>query len=260
MLWIYRLSNPLNKDDMTRKITAIVVDDEPHAIQQLTRLAEGIESLEIVDTFTDPLKALKSLRTNYVDLVLLDVEMEPVTGLQFLVQMPAETKAVLVSAYDKYAVSGYEYRVCDYLRKPVSFDRLATAVNWVGYQMGLDSKKRMDDPDDYFYFLIKGPTRYQRTMIRFDDLIYLEALAGRTLFHLQHKETTLLSKTQLGKIIPVLPPDRFMQVHRSFIVNLDYFDNYNSGEVIMKGPGMVLPVGKKANYPDFFKWLERHSL
>src|SRR5215203_5871848 len=109
-------------------LTCMVIDDEPLAIQLLENHIGKVAFLELTNTFKNPLDALISLNTNPVDLVFLDIQMPQLSGVQFLKLLQNRAQVIITSAYQEYAIDGFEHNVVDYLLKPVSFERFFRAV------------------------------------------------------------------------------------------------------------------------------------
>lgn len=244
-----------------RKITCIIVDDNPAAIQRLQDLALPIERLIIENTYTDPVEALKYLRQHYVDFVFLDVEMEPINGLQFMVQMPEETKVILCSAYRQYAFDGFENNAIDFLDKEFDFRRLNVALNKVEFALGLVSSPHLGGNSDYYYFIVKGmQAKSSRLRIDFDDIIYLETMNEQTKIHVHYTDTPFETKQSLKKLREVLPLELFKRIHKSYVINLDYLQEYAVEKATLKVRGISLPVGRKKVNSDFFEWLDKHTV
>lgn len=244
-----------------RKLTCIIVDDNPAAIQRLLDLGSTIERLIIEKTFTDPKDALKYLRHNYVDFVFLDVEMEPINGLQFMAQMPEETKVVLYSGHTQYAFEGFENNAVDFLDKEFNFRRLNVAVAKVEFALGLNTSPHSAGSSDYYYFVIKGALiKSSRFRIEFDDIVYLETLDDLTRIYLHNAEQPLETKQRLTKLMEILPPSQFKRIHKSYVINLDYLGEYAKHKVYLKVREICLPVGRKQTNPDFFEWMESRTI
>src|ERR1035437_7657157 len=112
-------------------IKCIVIEDEPLALKKLISFIDKIEYLKISKTFDNAIEAISYLRSNTVDIIFLDIQMEDFTGIQFLETIRQRPKVIITTAYDKYALKGYELDVCDYLLKPFTFERFVKAVEKV---------------------------------------------------------------------------------------------------------------------------------
>jgi Response regulator of the LytR/AlgR family len=269
---------------MKRKLTLIVVDDEPAAIDRMMVLLAQLVDLVVKATFTDPKSALDYLAKNHVDFVLLDMEMPLINGKAFIIQMPKEIKVMLCTGHSVYATDGFDLGVVDFLLKPVGLERLAVATDRMrnAIELPADSKKRQEST--YYYFMLKGPKKHMRTKVDFDELVYIEAYKDGSRFFLSGKMTAEIDRKlalkkagrrddgvgaysgnpgreKLYELEEILQGTSFMRMHRSFILNMDYLDEYSKGKVTLKGlPGIELPTGDRKNYPDFFDRLDNHNL
>lgn len=278
---------------MKRKITMIVVDDEQSAIDHALATIRPFIDITVKATFTDPVEALKFLRRYHVDFVLLDVEMPLVNGLAFAVQMPPEVKIVFCTAHRQYAVDAYEREAVDYLLKPIQGERFAKALRRMKEALTIEAKTQAPIKNDYYYFMIKGQIRYQRTKINFDEIVYIESRGDRTHFYLisdlrkenkrsldqqllqqraaeAGKEVTnaLPGKRYEGEsctltlqqVMEIVSGTTFLQMHKSIILNTDYFRRYRARAVeLIDLIAIKLPTGSRSSFPEFFEWLDNHN-
>lgn len=267
---------------MTRPLTYIIVDDEQASIDRIAQTAMPFQDLLLLDTFTDPSAALGYLGKHHADFVLLDMEMPVVDGKSFMLQMPSEVEVILHTAHNAYATDGFDYGVVDFLRKPASVERFFKAIERMKVRLrDYHGEKGKMVPGDYYYFMMKGPFRAMRTKINLNELVYIDARDDRTYFHLVGNmclpkagdgkvdaESNTRAETdradgfaeRIADLVQILRGTPFMQVHRSFILNTDYYRRYHNGTVYLNGFAQTIPVGKRENYPAFFEWMERHHL
>lgn len=269
---------------MRKKLTLIVVDDNPAAIDLLTGLLGRFVNLVVKASFTDSRKALAYLGRNHVDFVILDMEMPGVDGEAFLLQMPKAIKVILCTGFPQYATNGYDIGVVDFLLKPVTLNRLALAIDRISNVMKepLNSNRRLGN--NYYYFMLKGPKKSMRTKINFDELVYVEARKDGSSFFLidnllveneRRRRLKRLGKRDDGEnayggiptneklyeLMEIFEGTSFIQIHRSFILNTDYFGRYISRNVILKGmEELTLPTGGRVNFPEFYGWMDNDRL
>lgn len=246
---------------MIRKMTYIIVDDNRGAIGALQKQLAKMNNMRCLGEFTDPMAALKFLEKEYVDLVLLDVQMEPITGIDFATLMPKETKVIFVSGYSEFALEGCELDACDYVLKPVTLARLKSAVSKAACFLGLSNDKLKTAGGDYYFFMVRDKrSRARRLLIRFDELIYLEAAEHIVRFHLSSSSEALEVVHTLRYIMGQLPASSFVHVHRGFAINLGYFSEVKGKTIKMRGTDTEIPLGRKEYYPAFFEWIESNSI
>lgn len=232
-------------------MNCIVIDDEPLALDLLKDYIEKIPFLKLERTFTNPLEGLGYLQENPVDLVFLDVELPYLSGIEFVKCLQSKPLVIFTTAYEKYAVTGYDLEITDYLMKPILFDRFLRAVNKAYGQVKLNKKvpersvalPEKETQSDF----IMVKTGYNTININLNDILYVEGLKDYIKIHLTGK--TILTLNSLKKLQEMLPESRFIRVHRSFIVSLPKIDSIQRSRIVI-GKTFV-PVGE--NYKNAFK-------
>jgi len=232
-------------------MNCIVIDDEPLALDLLKDYIEKIPFLKLERTFTNPLEGLGYLQENTVDLVFLDVELPYLSGIEFVKCLQSKPLVIFTTAYEKYAVTGYDLEITDYLMKPILFDRFLRAVNKAYGLVKLNKKlpeRSVTLPEKETqsdFIMVK--TGYNTININLNDILYVEGLKDYIKIHLTGK--TILTLNSLKKLQEMLPESRFIRVHRSFIVSLPKIDSIQRSRIVI-GKTFV-PVGE--NYKNAFK-------
>ena len=222
-------------------INCIVIDDTPLAIEKLERFIGEVPLLNLLGSFTNGIEALSFMKTQLVDLVFLDIQMEVFTGLQFLESLEKHPKIIIVSAYSEYAVKGFDYSVTDYLLKPYSFERFLKAVDKVQNETNGDLTRE--------YMFVK--TEYRMERIDFSDILYVEGQGGY--LKIVSSQSKIMTLQSFKNLECSLPKSKFMRVHKSYIVSLDKIDSIERNKIRI-GEQMI-PIGM--NYRDqFFKDLK----
>ena len=269
---------------MKRRLTLILVDDDPGAIDRMLNLLKPFVRIVVKATFTDPVKALDYLAKNHVDFVLLDMEMPVVGGKAFILQMPKEIEVLLCTGHAQYATDGFDLKVVDFLLKPVEIERLALAIDRMEEKLTPSADSTRKSGGDYYYFMLKGKPRDLRTKVEFNDVVYVEAQDDGSCFYRIAGLSTEIDRRRLTKekngyddragayqgvqarekmyeLNEIFEGTSFMPIHRGFILNTDYFDSYSNRQVTLKGlPGITLPTGERKNYPRFFEYINNHNL
>lgn len=238
-------------------IRCLVVDDEPLALDILTDYIEKVPFLELVKATTSAFEALSLVQNNAADLVFLDVQMPELTGIQFLKIINGKCCVILTTAYSQYALDGYELDVCDYLLKPIAFDRFYKAVSKVQSQLAPVSsvpqapeRPASTAPD---FIFVKTEHRIQKIYIH--DILYIEGLKDYvSIFTPVERVITL---QHMKKLEEVLPNQRFARVHKSFIVSIDKIESIERGRIQIGDK--IIPIGD--TYRDsFFKKIEDRNI
>ncbi len=212
----------------------IVVDDEPLAVQVITEFIRKMPELSLAGTFNNPLEALAFLRNEpSVKLVFLDIQMPELSGIEFMQLRQADVAVIVVSAYDEYALDGFQYDAADYLLKPVPFDRFVKAVQKVTGKP-VPQPPVPAQPD---FIFIRTDKRIIR--LNFSEILFVEAL--RNYVAIQTATQKILTLQNLRSFEEALPPRQFIRVHKSFIVAMNKIDSVEKQRIFM-GAHMV-PVG-----------------
>lgn len=193
------------------KIKCIITDDEPMARKGLRGYIEKIDFLTLTGECEDAIQLNTLLKTRQVDLIFLDIEMPEMTGLELLSNLTNPPKVIIVSAYEQYALKGYEFEVVDYLLKPVSFDRFLKSANRIHDLLQTEQK----DADDYIF--VKSDKQLKKILFR--DILFIESMENYVI--IQTVSSKEIVYTTLKQIHESLPQDIFQQTHRSYIVNID---------------------------------------
>lgn len=195
---------------------AIIIDDEPRAIDLLKGYLEQFDSITLAGTFRNGLKALAFLAENKTDLIFLDINMPHLSGMALSKMVSRDTRIIFTTAYSEYAVESYEVEAIDYLLKPISFERFSKAIAKV-----LQTAPNIPKPEDAIIMVKSGAKIYRVTV---DDIYYLEKDGNYMTYHLEKQ--AILARESVAEALAVLP-DYFIQIHKSYIVNsrkMDYFD------------------------------------
>jgi len=199
---------------------AIAIDDEPQALQVLRLLAERIPFLDLAATFTDAMEAMVYVQTHPVDLVFLDIRMPDISGLDWARGLTDRPQIIFTTAFSEYAAESYELEAVDYLVKPIAFNRFLKAVN-----RAARTHPQQEAPN---YTFLKSGHQYVR--VDFQDLLYVQGAANYVDFFTTAGRTTVRMK--LSEATELLP-SYFMQVHRSFLVNLERIQRVEHNQIIM---------------------------
>lgn len=214
-------------------IRCISVDDEPFSLAKINGFIAKVPYLTLVSSFSSAIEALAYIKQNPVDLIFLDIQMENLTGIQLLEILDPKPAVILITAYDQYALKGYELNVSDYLLKPYSFERFLKATEKI---LNLVQPPQVGMDNDAFIFL---KTEYRLEKVNFEDILYVESKGDY--IHVITQRVKILTLMPLKNIIVKLPEDKFIRVHKSFIVAVNKIDAIEHGRIHIKDA--VIPVG-----------------
>ncbi|MCC6282683.1 MAG: response regulator transcription factor [Saprospiraceae bacterium] len=195
-------------------MTCLALDDEPLALQLLASYTKRLPALTPQGFFNNPDEAHKRLSAGDIDLLFLDIQMPDISGLQFLKKLTNPPIVIFTTAYAEFAVEGFNLNAVDYLLKPFDFDRFAKAVNKAfDYRQFLNHQKN----ESATSLFVK--VEYSIVQIPLDDIIFIEGFDDYIKIHTVGKP--ILTLLSLKNVLKVLPAQRFLRVHRSFIVAID---------------------------------------
>ena len=207
-------------------LRCIAIDDEPLGLELLEDNISKVPYLQLIASFNNSLDAVKLLQEQPVDLVFLDIQMPGLTGLQLIESIQQKPMFILVTAYEKYALDSYNLNVVDYLVKPVSFDRFLKAVlKAKEYYEVRDTNTKEAVTAEYFF--IKADNKLVK--ILFDDVLYAEALQNYVIIHTAAKKHMTYLTFKL--VEDYLPPDKFLKVHKSYIVAASKIDSIEGNDI-----------------------------
>lgn len=220
---------------MDVKMKCLVVDDEPFALRLMQDEVRKISFLECVATCSSAKAAIPYVE-NGIDLLFLDIQMPNMTGLQFLRALKNPPMVIITTAYEKYALDGFELDVIDYLMKPIIFDRLVKAANKARELFLL----RNTNSNAGQSFVVHS--NYKKVKLFSNDVLYIEGLKDYVKIFLTSSKV-ILTRQNLKGMEGLLPPNDFFRIHNSFIVNLSKITSFQKNQVFIDKK--ALPVGEK---------------
>jgi two-component system, LytTR family, response regulator LytT len=200
-------------------IRTVAIDDEPLALQLIKGYVEKTPFLNLAGVFDNPLEAIEYISSNETDLIFLDIQMPDITGTELARVIGSKPKLIFTTAYEKYALEGFRLDAVDYLLKPFSYAEFLKAARKAQKMIELEKQELPSlEVRNNFLFL---KSDYKLRRINFDEIHYIEGLKDYVKVYLQGEKKPVLSLSTLKGLEAKLPPEKFMRVHRSFIVNLD---------------------------------------
>jgi len=220
---------------------AIIIDDEPLAIQLLASYADKIDTLTVLATFTNPLEALTFLRDHKVDLIFLDVQMPELSGLQLARLTDDNTAIIFTTAYSDHAVEGFELQAIDYLVKPITLERFLKSVNRLE---GRSSSNSFQDPAEEFIFI---KTEYRHQKVDLNDILYLKGMGDYVSIYTKSEKVLTLENLKSFEL--KLPSSTFMRVHKSYLISTRHIEYIEKSRIIIGKEH--IPIG--ATYLEAFR-------
>lgn len=231
---------PLERHPEGMKLKCLLVDDEPPALKILSTYLDHMDNLEVVGTCANALEAMQLLKEQPVDVIFLDIKMPRLLGTEFIRTLRNPPRVIFTTAHKDYALEGFELNAVDYLLKPFSFERFVRAIN----KLTSGSDGPAADPatgvpgEAFLYF------RVERKMVKVElrDICFIESLKDYSRIQRTNDRTLMVKKT-ISSIEQLLPADRFLRVHRSFIIAIDKITAFTQSEIEIGD--QEIPIGKR---------------
>ncbi len=208
--------------DKTEFMKAVAIDDEPIALEIIRSHASKVPFLELKAAFTDAFQALEYLQKENVDLIFLDIKMPDISGIEFFNSLARKPLVIFTTAYSEHAVTSFELDAVDYLLKPFSLARFIKGCN-KAYELF----NFRNAPEEVDHLFLK--TGYEQVKVLFEDILFLEATGNYVNFVL--KDKSLLSRSTFAEAINLLPPEKFVRIHRSFVVAVNKLEKVERQQV-----------------------------
>lgn len=215
----------------------IIVDDEEPARLLLNDYCEKIENLEVVGIFKSPLQCIETLEKEPIDILLLDINMPDISGIDFLKSLTVKPKVILTTAYRDYAVEGFELEVSDYLLKPIEFHRFLKAINKVKSTF-TEQPLVVNTTEIIGSIQVKANKRLYK--INYDDILFIQSQSEYVMYHTESHGKLMVYGT-IKSVEKMLPNTLFYRIHRSYIVNKDYIKFVEGNQIVLENE--KLPLG-----------------
>jgi len=226
-------------------LRCLAIDDEPLALELLEDNISQVPYLKLEGKCSNAFEALKFLQEQTVDLIFLDIQMPGLTGLQFIQSLTQRPMIILITAYEKFALEGFNLDVIDYLVKPVPLDRFIKACNkaWELYNLRLKKTENSSSIEPEFLFV---NVEYSLLKVEFADIQWIEGLKDYIRIHLKNSSKPVITRMSMKAIEEELPSSRFIRVHKSFIVSVSAITSVRKNSIFI---GVEeIPIGD--NYKD----------
>lgn len=215
------------------KINCIIIEDEPLALERAKNFVQKITYLHLIKTFETAVDALLYLQANPVDLMFLDVNLGEISGIQLLESAPVKAQVIITTAYEQYALKGYELNVADYLLKPYTFERFFQSVEKA--KMNLEKYARINEKG---YIFVK--TEYRLEKIGLDEIIYIEGMRDYRRIHTTTKK--IMTLQTFKEFEEQIPRYIICRVHKSFMVSISKIESIEKERIKIKD--VLIPISE----------------
>jgi two-component system, LytTR family, response regulator len=215
------------------KYSCIIIEDEPLALERTKDFVNKIPFLNLAASFDNALNGLAYLNSNEVDLLFLDINMDELSGIELLENSKINSQVIITTAYQQYALKGYELRVTDYLLKPFTFNRFLQAVNTAQENL---SKRTVDSPKDFIF--VKTENRLEKIML--NEIIYIEGMRDYRRIHTINKK--IMTLQNFGELEQIIPSSIVCRVHKSYMVGLNKIESVERSRI--KIADQLIPISE----------------
>ena len=222
-----------------KKYSCIIIEDEPLALERTKDFVNRIPYLQLQGTFDNALDGLAHLQNHSVDLLFLDIQMDELSGLELLESTSIKSQVIFTTAYQEYALKGYELNVTDYLLKPFSFNRFLQAVNKAHDNL---SKKAAAVPLKYIF--VKTENRLEKIML--EDILFIEGMRDYRRIHTLDKR--IMTLQNFKEFERILPSDQICRVHKSYMVALNKIESIERNRIKISNKLIPISASYKAKF------------
>lgn len=218
-----------------KKISCIAIDDEPLALLVITQFCERKGGIEL-ETFSEPHIGLEEITRSKPDLVFLDIEMNSISGLEIAHSLPPECCLIFTTAHAQYALDGFELDAVDFLHKPFAYSRFEKAVEKALHRIGVSQSTPPDK------LVLKQ--EYNNVTVLISDILYVKAMGNYSkIFRINGKY--ILSQINMKVMQDMLPEDRFLRIHRSYMIAIEKVEMFSKKKIKLLEKNMPLPIGQQ---------------
>lgn len=235
-------------------ISALIIDDEPLARNIIKEYSRNITALNILGECADAVEASQFLLQNHIDLIFLDINMPKISGIDFLRNLVHPPMVILTTAYSEYALEGYELNIIDYLKKPFSFERFFKAYLKAEdyYQIRKNYQTDVETTNQKQFIFLKSDKK--NIKINISEICFIEGLGDYIKVYTSSQK--YISNLSMKKIIDCLPHEKFLRIHKSYIIAIDKIESLEGN--LVKINNSKLPVGN--NYKnDLLNFIRNYS-
>jgi len=232
-----------------RPITCIIVDDEPLAVRLLESYVEKTPDLELTASFTDSITAINAVKAQKPDLLFLDIQMPNIDGMELAHCLPEETRVVFTTAFKEYAFESYEVNALDFLLKPIRYNKFLAAVEKAKKVFQKQPVVQPQQPNTVF-IRVDGEWRN----VPIDQITYVSGMKDYVLFYLDNEPKALITHLTMKAVEDMLPKDKFLRIHRSYIIAVDKIQKVDRNACVYIGKEIIhIPDGYLQTFRQFLE-------
>ena len=235
------------------KIRCAVIDDEPLALGLMASYVKKTPFLELVGSYSSAVQAMQEMHDNPVDLIFLDIQMPELNGLDYSRMISPQTRVVFTTAFNQYALDGYKVNALDYLLKPISYPDFLLAANkaqeWFRLVEQSQQSEKKENQDEKLSIFVKSD--YKLIRIELKNILYVEGLKDYVKIYEDNTGRPVISLMSMKAMEEMLPADRFMRVHRSYIVQKEKIRIIEHNRIVFGNTYIPIGDSYKQVFQDF---------
>lgn len=232
-----------------KPLTCIIVDDEPLAVRLLVSYAEKTPDLKLLASFTNSISAINAIKAQQPDLLFLDIQMPNIDGMELAHSLPESTRVVFTTAFKEYAFESYEVNALDFLLKPVRYNKFLAAVEKARKQLQPSPAPQLQQPNTVF-IRVDGEWRN----VAVEQIIYVNGMKDYVMFYLDGEPKPLVTHLTMKAVEDMLPRDRFLRIHRSYIIAVDKIQKVDRNDCVYIGREVIhIPDGYLPAFKSFME-------
>ncbi|MBO7538170.1 MAG: response regulator transcription factor [Prevotella sp.] len=234
-----------------KPFTCMIVDDEPLAVRLLESYVEKTPDLQLLASYTDSITAINAIKKQKPDLLFLDIQMPNIDGMELAHSLPEQTRVVFTTAFKEYAFESYEVNALDFLLKPIRYNKflgsIEKAIKWFDTQQTAVQPKQQPNT---IFVRVDGEWRN----ISIDQITYVNGMKDYVMFYLDGEKKPLVSHLTMKAVEDMLPTDKFLRIHRSYIVAVDKIQKVDRNDCVYIGDEIIhIPDGYLQTFRNFLE-------
>ena len=214
----------------------LIIEDEPLAAEILRDYIKEVSDFHLVAVCRDAMSATEYLRSHTIHVLFVDIHLPKVKGIDFVRTIQNQYQVILTTAYNQYAIEGYDLNVVDYLLKPIEFNRFLQAIQKINRNQPLALVEASTRKDPYHFFNVDK----KQVKVFINDILYIESLKDYVKIHTV--KNYIVTRLQIGELESLLVSSNLFRIHKSFVINLDKVSAYSASHIEIDGH--EIPVGR----------------
>ena len=232
-------------------MTCMIVDDEPLAVRLLESYVEKTPELQLLASYTDSITAINAVKEKKPDLLFLDIQMPNIDGMELAHSLPEDTRIIFTTAFKEYAFESYEVNALDFLLKPIRYNKFLAAVEKAKKQLSPQPNAPQPSPQNNTVF-IRVDGEWRNVVI--DKIIYVSCIKDYVMFYLDDEAKPLITHLTMKAVEQMLPAEKFLRIHRSYIVAIDKINKIDRNDCVYIGKEIIhVPDGYLQSFRNFLE-------